>query len=459
MKEVRVLAATGMLGSGFLKSSLEEGLKRKPHFIGCDAGSTDPGSYYLGSGKSLFSREAYKRDIELMLVGAMNNNIPLIIGSAGTGGGDIHLRWTREIIEEIAEENCFHFKMAIIHAEQNKNYLKRKLNEGKIKPLEPAPEFNEDIIDKSARIVGMMGVEPFIKALRNDAQVILAGRSSDTSIFAALPIMQGFDPGITWHAAKILECGTAAVTHRPAPDSIFGSIREDHFVIEPLDPELKCTPQSVAAHNLYENADPYHLFEPSGMLETSGARYEAISDRKVRVSGSEFISANKYRVKLEGAEKVGYQTIIVGGVRDSIIIRQIDDWLKRLKERIRRRVKEVFDGDVTTENYTVNFRVYGKDGTMAKLEPIKETNSHELGLIIELTADTQDLADTIAQSVSHLAVHNPVPEWSGLITSLAFPYSPSHLQRGAVYRFNVNHLIEPDDPYEMFPIEFINTFK
>jgi hypothetical protein len=29
----------------------------------------------------------------------------------------------------------------------------------------------------------------------------------------------------------------------------------------------------------------------------------------------------------------------------------------------------------------------------------------------------------------------------------------SHLDRGAVYRFNVNHVVEPDDPYEMFPME------
>jgi hypothetical protein len=45
----------------------------------------------------------------------------------------------------------------------------------------------------------------------------------------------------------------------------------------------------VASHTLYENADPFELKEPSGTLCTNAARYEAISDRAVRVSGSEFV--------------------------------------------------------------------------------------------------------------------------------------------------------------------------
>jgi hypothetical protein len=35
----------------------------------------------------------------------------------------------------------------------------------------------------------MMGVEPIQQALRSGAQIVVAGRSSDTSIFAALPLL------------------------------------------------------------------------------------------------------------------------------------------------------------------------------------------------------------------------------------------------------------------------------
>ena len=47
------------------------------------------------------------------------------------------------------------------------------------------------------------------------------------------------------------------------------------------------------------------------------------------------------------------------------------------------------------------------------------------------------------KSVGHMAVHYPVPEWSGLITSIAFPYSPPEIARGPSYRFNMNHVVEP----------------
>src|SRR4029077_13977810 len=88
---------------------------------------------------------------------------------------------------------------------------------------------------------------------------------------------------------------------------------------------------------------------------------------------------------------------------------------------------------------------------MGPLEPVKEIRSHELCLVFEVTAPTQDIASTIAQITRHQALHLPIPEWSGLITALACPYN--QLDRGAVYSFNVNHVVEPDDAYEMFPME------
>ena len=50
--ELRVVALNGMLGYGYQLTSLDAGIAAKPHAIGCDAGSTDPGPYYLGAGKS-----------------------------------------------------------------------------------------------------------------------------------------------------------------------------------------------------------------------------------------------------------------------------------------------------------------------------------------------------------------------------------------------------------------------
>jgi hypothetical protein len=451
MEEIRILSPTGVCGSGFVESSFEKALTQKPHVIGCDAGSTDPGPAYLGSGRTAFPKEAIRRDLRLMLAGARRLKIPLLIGSAGTGGNDAQLEGMHQLVREIAAAEGLSFKLALIHSEQGKDYLKKRMREGRIKALDPAPHFDEATIDRSEHIVGMMGAEPFIRALEAGAEVVIAGRASDTAIFAAMPVMHGFPEGIAWHAGKILECGAASVVQRKTPDCMFAWLRKDHFVVEAPDPGLTCTPQSIASHSLYENADPFRLVECSGTLDLTQSRYEALTPRSVKVSGSRFIPAQRYTVKLEGAEKAGYQSILIGSIRDPFIIRQIDDWTARLEEKIHSRVRMVYGDRLKPEDYLLFIRVYGKNGTMGALEPVKEIRSHELCLSFEVTAPTQEIASTIAGITRHQALHLPIPEWSGLITALACPYN--HLDRGAVYRFNVNHVVEPDQPCEMFPME------
>jgi len=423
-----------------------------PAFIGADSGSTDPGPYYLGSGENLFSDSACKRDLRLMLLAGRAAKIPVIVGSACTAGTDAQLERLVRIARDIAREEKLGFRLAAIRSEQDKGYLKQKLREGRVKPLANAPKLDEAVIDRSAHIVGMCGIEPYVEALQSGAEVIVAGRSSDTSIFAAMPVMRGFNPATVWHAAKILECGAACVVLRKYPDCMFATVNNDSFIVEPPNPDYRCDPASVASHNLYENSTPYELVEPSGVLNTLAARYEAVSDRAVKVSGSTFTPAGRYTIKLEGAELAGYQSLIIGAVRDPVILRQFDSWLEGLVKAAKERIAAVFGAGIESK-YRLDLRVFGKNAAMGRLE--SETSAgHELGVLFQVTADTQELAAALTKSVGHIAVHYPVPEWTGLITSIAYPYSPAELHRGACYRFNMNHVVEPGSPLEMFRIEY-----
>jgi ribosome modulation factor len=456
MTEVRVLSASGQIGSGFLESSLERGISLKPHVIACDGGSTDAGPAHLGSGKPHFSREGTKRDLRLMLRGGVKLDVPVIVGSCGFGGGDAGVDWMRDIALEIAKEDGLKFKLALVRSEQDKAYLKRRYREGRITPLNPAPPISEEIIDKSAHIVGMMGHEPIAAAIEQGAQVVLAGRASDTALFSTVPLMMGAGAGPAWHAAKILECGTACVVQRKRPDSIMAWIRDDHFDVEPMDMDVHCSAQSVASHTLYENADPFLITEPDGTLDSHGARYEALNDRAVRVYGSQFRKAERVTIKLEGAEMAGYQAIIIGGVREPFIIRQLDSWLDGMREKFRARVQEMFGGRLGPDDYDIHVRVYGRDGVMGKLEP--ETNmGHEIALLFTITTAEEATTDAIAKTFAHFALHYPIPEWRGLISGIAFPMAPSHVNRGPVYRFNLNHIVTPEDPLEMFRTEFVEV--
>ncbi|MEG0115870.1 MAG: 3-methylaspartate ammonia-lyase, partial [Hydrogenoanaerobacterium sp.] len=150
-EEFRILSTTAILGYGFPVESFEEGMKRKPHLIAVDAGSSDPGPYYLGAGVSFTDHDAVKRDLEIMLKAGIKNNIPVVVGTAGGSGGEPHLAWCKKIIEDIAKENNLHFKMAVIHAEFSKDDVKKALAAGHVHPLEPAPELTVENIDATTR--------------------------------------------------------------------------------------------------------------------------------------------------------------------------------------------------------------------------------------------------------------------------------------------------------------------
>ncbi|GAA5235710.1 acyclic terpene utilization AtuA family protein [Verticiella sediminum] len=449
-KTFKVVAATGMLGSGFQPASIDKAIALGAQMIGCDAGSTDAGPNNLAQGKCHFSAAAVKRDLSNMLGRALAAGIPLIIGSAGTSGSDEALETLAGIVRELSREQDLHFKMAVIRSELSKDVVLEHLRAGRCHPLTPSSPLTEEEVGESLHIVAMMGVEPIQEALAAGAQVILGGRSSDTSIYAAMPLMQGFRPEVVWHMAKILECGAAAVTMRLAPDSMMAVLHEDSFDIFPLREDYRCSPQSVASHTLYENADPFDLKEPSGTLITRDSQYRAISDTAVNVSGSRFEPAGQYTIKIEGVRQRGWSTVILGAVRDPYILAGLDDWLAQLDEITRIRLSNT----IGEQPYEIVTRVYGRNGVMGELEPTPNVAGHEVFILWDVISGSQALSHSIASSVSHLAVHNPIPKWKGLISGVAFPYSPSEIDRGPVYEFHMNHVLVPQTPTSLFHTEF-----
>jgi hypothetical protein len=453
--EMRFVSATGALGAGVDAASLDEAMGHQPHFIAADAGTTDAGPYSLGGGEPAFPREMVKHDLELILRAGKKAGIPVLVGSAGTAGGDTHVDWTLEIAREVAEENRLSLRTAVIYSEQDKDYLKGLLRENRILPLKPAPHIDESVIDRSSRIVGMMGVEPLQRAIEGGADFVLAGRCSDSALYAALPCLRGFPEGLAWHAGKVSECGTMA-TETMGRGVLFCSIRRDHVIIRPFGPGLRCTPQTVAAHSLYENSDPYLHRESSGTLDLSKSTFEAEGDAGVRIKGSVLIPSENYTVKLEGAELVGYQSVIVGGIRDTFQIKDLDNWIAGVRARIEAAVAKVFGDRLSKDQYHLTFHTYGRDAVMGKLEPNPSDAPKEVGLVLEATAPTQEIATKIAILSRQPLLHFPVPQWKGAITTFACLHNPAHIERGPVYRFSLNHVALPHSQEEMFRTKFIN---
>jgi hypothetical protein len=451
-RECRLLSVSSILGYGFPEASLKAGIERAPHVIGVDGGSTDPGAYYLGSGECLNSRKAMKRDLRLMLVGARSKRIPVVIGTCGGAGGEPHLQEVAALAREIAREDGLSFRMALIHAEQDPKTVRSWLDEGRITALRNVPTLTPATLERSARIVGMMGAEPFMRALDEGADVVLAARASDAASWAGCAMRLGLPPAPSWYSGKMLECGTASATPK-GHDSLLATVRDDHVELEPVNPARRCTPLSVATHSLHENASPTLHEEPGGLLDATDCEFTAVSDRAVRVSGMRW-KTRPYDIKLEGAENVGYRAITICGTRDPVLISQIDSYLETVKDDVAARATGF---GVSPEKYQLVFHVYGRDGVMGAAEPVKQFTSHELGIVVEVVAPDAEDAKAVL-SIARVVV--PKVDFPGRLCksgNMAFPFSPSDIAVGPTYKFSVFHVVRTDDPYGMFPIEYENV--
>lgn len=446
-RQMTVLSPTAILGYGFPDASFERGLSRRPDVIAVDAGSTDPGPYYLGAGKSFTARPAVKRDLEAMLQGARTLGVPLLVGSAGGAGAAPHLAWTREIIEEIAREQRLRFRMAIIPADIPKGVVKDALRTGGVEPMPCTPVLTESDLDDTTHLVAQMGPEPLKAALDQGADVVLCGRAYDPAPFAAPALRAGFDPGLALHMGKILECAAIAATPGSGSDCVLATLSDDGFELEALSDERTFTRISAAAHSLYEKSDPYELPGPGGYLDLTATTYTETGGGKVRVSGTRFVP-RPYAVKLEGARRIGYRTISIAGVRDPILIGQIEEVLATVRDR-------VLAG--RGSGATVLFHVYGRNAVMGALEPRRDHASHELGIVIEVVHGDQAEADAVCSLVRSTLLHFGYPGRISTAGNLALLYSPSDVSCGEVYQFSVYHLLRVDDPCALFPVRLVEV--
>mgnify|MGYP003625801753 CR=1 FL=1 len=430
----RILVPSGVLGSGCPDEAFQRGLSLNPHAIALDAGSTDSGPYYLGSGTSKMMDAAVRRDLLQMIPAQIERGIPLIIGSCGTCGSDQGVDNVAAICRSILKEHGLSARIAKIYSEQEPARIETYIHQGAVTPLAPMKDLGVESIRACRRIVGLAGHIPFVKALEADANIVLAGRATDTAVISAFALMHGFPSAHSWHAAKIAECG-GICTEDVQLGGVMIEIDEDGFTVDPLHSDNRCSPRSVSAHMLYENADPFRLVEPGVILHVNEAVYTAVDERRVRVTGAT-AQATAPTIKLEGARHAGYQTISFVGIADPDLLANIDPWIEALSNHARKRIAGVLG--YTVGDYDIDFRPYGAGA----LNPRPEgTVPAEVGLMVVVTADTQAKASEILKLCNPLLLHFPYKR-NAPLPSYAFPYSPAEIERGPVYEFCLNHVVE-----------------
>lgn len=445
-RSMRFLGASGQLGYGIPTPAFNAGLARQPDLIGCDMGSIDIGPTYLGKGEMATSPVATRRDLRKVLMGARKADVPLVIGSAGSAGAAPHLEAALGMIRDIARAEGLHFRMAVIRADMPRTLLKQAVRDGRMTGMDGMAPLTEQDIDDAAHIVGQMGMGPFRRALAEGVDVIIAGRACDTAIFASLPTMLDFPPGISGHMAKIIECASLCCVPG-GRDTILATLDQDGFELESMNPARRATPTSVAAHSLYEQADPYSVTEPEGRVDLRDANYAALDDRRTRVAGARWVPSSNPTIKLEGAACIGERAVLLAGAADPRFIARHAEILPAVAEVVRELVCED-----QPQDYTLRFRVYGVDGVRG-FAPDGEPTPGEAFIMGECIAPTRERAAEVVRTTKQYLLHHGYPGRLSTAGNLAFPFTPPEVSLGPAYRFSVYHLMQVPDADLLFPME------
>lgn len=442
---IKILVPTGSLGAGAREDEVRYGISQGAHAIATDAGSTDSGAAYLALGISKNNRGSVKRDLTILMRAAADAGIPLIVGTSGQAGGDRNVDWTRDIAVEVAQELGLRPKIALLYCEQEKETLKRYNGAGKVRPLPPLGALEDTTIDACDHIVAVMGPEPYIAALASGADIILGGRTTDTAVLASFALLKGASVGASWHAAKIAECGGQCTVSPAASAGVLISIGADGFEVEPLSTENRCSPESVSAHMLYENSNPFLLTEPGGVLDVTDAVYRQLDARRVAVTGSIW-KQQPYTMKLEGAGSRRFQTVMLVGIQDPHVLSDVDAFHDRMLAALYDRVHKTIGP--AAGDFHISLRMYGWNAVSGDSPPPSTPAPREIGVLFVATADSQEMASQIAKACNPYFFHFPVLMDEEL-PSYGFAFSPADIDRGPVYEFLLNHVVELEDPMEL----------
>ncbi|KAN0119254.1 protein of unknown function (DUF4387) domain containing protein [Hyaloscypha variabilis] len=439
---VKILTPVGMMGYGYEVDKVYKGIQLGASAIIIDAGSTDSGPQKLALNEGTCPHEAHVRDFAHVLDAIFHHKLKLIITSAGGDGSNYHVDEFVKIVDDYCLEKGYSLKLGKIYANVPKDIVRKALKKGVVTPCGAVPELIPEEIDLAVQIVAQMGHEPLVDLMEKhpDYDIIISGRTYDPSGYAAYCINQGITNwGTAYHMGKVMECG--AQCSWPKSKEALATIWDDRFDILPLQTFSKCSPQSLAAHSLYENPNTELHYGPGGVLDLKPSSYKTTGPRSAGATGALF-HKTPYSVKLEGAKVGGNRSIWMGSFRDPVLISQIDDFQVRLKEHLYSKFPQ--------HKFEVVTKAYGKDGTMGPLETDTSV-AKEIFLLGEVMHEDQITATQIANVGRVFCVHAPYEGQVSTTGNYAMPLTNLEIPLGRTCSFNIYHLLPVDDPLSLFP--------
>jgi hypothetical protein len=87
---------------------------------------------------------------------------------------------------------------------------------------------------------------------------------------------------------------------------------------------------------------------------------------------------------------------------------------------------------------------------MGDLEPVKETLSHELCVVVQAVAPTAEMAEEICMTGTRQMFYARLPDVKGTAGSVSFILDEV-LQASPAYLWTLNHTVAIDHELELFP--------
>jgi hypothetical protein len=441
-RSLRIMISTGHLGtapSG--PESFAAGIETQPDYVVADGGSSDPGPVYLGDNRVL--GQFVEDELELFLTASRARNIPLIIGSAGDSGSNHGVDETVRQLRAIAERHRIpKFRIGWFHSEVAIETIAGRLAAGERMPgLGGFPDLTEAEAARATRVVAVAGVEPFIRLLDLGADVIVGGRCGDICFTAAPCIRAGFPPALAYHMGKMIECASLVAEPFMGKETIIGTISDEDIILTPYHHGQRVTVASAAGHSMYERETPFFEHTLGGLLDMRQCHYEAFDGRSTRISGARFVPDAVLSVKLEGARKVGERYIGIAAIRDPHVIRNLDAAISWSRSA----AAKTFAGIA----YELHYHVFGRDGVLKEMEPLRHVTPHEVCIVVEGLAQTEALAHRLVDFATRMFFLARIPDSKGSSGLAAFHKQTMRSSPGFVW--NVNHTMRIDDPLALFP--------
>ena len=147
---------------------------------------------------------------------------------------------------------------------------------------------------------------------------------------------------------------------------------------------------------------------------------------------------------MEGARREGFRAVSLLGVREPALLAQARSWADAAEAQVAAAPR--FAAAFAEGRLKVATRIFGLDAVLGPLEPNTTVTGHEAGVLVDVVADTEELAKEAAYYAFIRLFIGPYPGRKTTAGNAAAPIMPVVVPVSEVFTFSIYHLLPAGRP-------------